>query len=114
MGTPIPRAVLGDQRDAIQEPLAPAETQGGSDYEVTGPQAGPGISVSARAARCGSRHTPIESRHLGACKGSQPELCASPDQIWLQPWSLTQTLRGSVSPSMTSGLSSRADLEEIL
>lgn len=61
IGTPIPRAVLGDQRDVIQEPLAPAENQGGSDYEVTGPQAGPGISVSARAARCGSHHTPIES-----------------------------------------------------
>lgn len=101
IGTPIPRAVLGDQRDAIQEPLAPAENQGGSDYEVTGPQAGPGISVSARAARCGSQHTPIESPVILGLdrKGSQPELCASPDQIWPQPWSLTQTLRGSVSPS---------------
>lgn len=66
IGAPIPRAVSRDKRDAIQEPLAPAETQGGSDYEVMGPQTGPGISVAARVASYVSQHTPIQSRHLGA------------------------------------------------
>lgn len=98
--------------------LAPAETQGGSDYEVMGPQAGPGISVSARAVCWAPSKLPSNPFILELdCKRSQLELCVSPDQSWPQlwsPWSLTQTLGGSFSPSMKSGPSSRADLGEIL